>query len=188
MCPGSAPFSVWEERNGERVEGVLGLDVLTNFALLLDFTKRSAAFSTNLPYPLRCGLPLTITPTGKYVFSATLPNGDSIEVALDTACEGGVALNPADWTKTFPSGPANWNLVTITDCLGEKFETMETRLAELRIGSEVYTNVQCTRGYNTDLPSVVGVALLRGHKVIIDYLGRTINLRRVWNDKLQTSE
>jgi hypothetical protein len=171
-----------EELSGATVDGILGLNVLTNYSISLDFLEKKIRFQTNAS-PSEQALSLTVERFGRLAFSATLENGKHVALGIDTADLGEVSLNAEDWAKAFPNGPSKTNAVMAADSMGDFHLVMEARLPSLKAGENVYTNLLCRRAASEPALSSVGSLFLQRHRVVIDYPGKRIGLERVGDQK-----
>jgi hypothetical protein len=168
-----------EELIGATIDGVLGVDVLAKYALKIDFTARTVDYLTNLPAPMRVGIPFRRATTNHFTLPATLANGPQIELGIDTGFVGEIQLNALDWQKAFPDGARDSTEYQFADFQGKITDTIEAILPSIQIGSVTYTNLLCSRLTNTNLPSLLGLVFLRQHQVLIDYPDEIVQLRRI---------
>ena len=163
-------------------DGILGLNVLTNYAISFDFVNESVRFETNAA-PSAEALDLSIAKGNRLAFSARLENGKHIALGIDTANGGEISLNSADWRTAFPSRRVKTKRVMVANASGKFHLTTTARLPILKIGNEVYTNLICTRANSDASVSSVGAAFLQRHRVSIDYRNCKIVLERLVDHK-----
>jgi hypothetical protein len=164
-----------EQFTSTTVDGELGLNVLTNYVVNLDFEKGTASFSTNRPATIGFFSTFYRDTNGQFTFPAVIPDGKNLKMTVDSGALTELSLNDADWAQAFPSGNEKAIRVKVAHADGKFRETLQARLPRLRIGNFVYTNLLCRRLDSKSKPSSVGVGFLKRHRVTLDYLHRLID-------------
>jgi hypothetical protein len=170
-----------EELCNTSIDGILGLNVLTNYAITFDFATEKVRFVTNAA-AAREGISLRVEGGNSFTFAATLGNEKHIQLAIDTFDRGEIALSRENWDKTFPNGPAKTKQITVADRSGKFERTIQARLPYLKIGEQVYTNLLC-RKCSHAMFSSIGAHFLQRHRVTIDYPKRKLLLELVADAK-----
>jgi hypothetical protein len=165
---------------GELTYGVLGLDVLADWVLDVDFEKQSIRFlqdSDELPSEGGfISLPMREHP-GKDSSIAAKLGGVPIELSIDFGNTFSIGLNPQDWKKVFPSGDVGFRSKLI-NFKGDATETVIGRVKRLDVSTFSYTNLLACRLVNTNVTSLLGLPFFRRHHTILNYPKKVVKLRR----------
>jgi len=178
----AANLSALAQISGEYVRGILGKDILTNWAVAIDHLNEEVALQGHeaplFPLP-KNNVPLRLLPSGSFVFTGSVGNNVPLTLTVDSGSYYSVSLNPNDWNLVFPHGPKKTIQVTSSDFGGSAVETVLARLPSLTIGSERYDDLLCYRISKTNALSRVGWSLLKRNRTIIDYPHRRLYMSRI---------
>jgi predicted aspartyl protease len=175
---GCQDFAVLSMVSGLRCDGILGMNVLANYVVCLDFDQRRFSLTGKVPEPVRrraLAIPLNEGPNG-YTIQASV-NGIPIRLAIDSGSTDFLDLAPDDWEKVLARAEQrNREWGAVADGRGEVRPVAATRIQAVNVGTSTYTNVVARRSTDTNGPSLLGVEFLRQHTTTIDFPGHTVYL------------
>jgi hypothetical protein len=156
---------------GEPCDGILGIDALKDYAVVLDFERSTLALYSKTPEDIRrrgISIPL-VSFFNHYQFEATADGQTKLKLLVDSSSGNTVSLVPLDWEKTF-KGKTNDTVPTLSGVVGGKIaESKIARINKLTFGSESLTNLGCSLLHNVTSSSSVGLPFLRRYRVAIDF-------------------
>jgi predicted aspartyl protease len=166
--------------SGEPCSGVLGMDVLSNYVVTMDFernlflvgqkpelTNNSHSISVRLVSLGDNRFGVTTVLNGNHPFTLMIDSGSSVSVSL----------NKHDWDELFGSNAETVGRMSYFTGAGNTIQKSRiARLDSLRVGSELYTNLLCTELSNPNSVSHLGLGFLRQNSVVLDFPSGQLHL------------
>jgi hypothetical protein len=166
--------------SGEPCSGVLGMDVLSNYVVTMDFEKKEflLGLNANAVAPAD-SITVSMVPVGenRCGVTAVLNDSHNFILMIDSGSSLSVSLNKHDWDELFGSKAETVGRVSYFTGAGNKVEKNRVaRLESLKVGTTVYRNLLCTEVPNPNSVSHLGLAFLRQNSVILDFPARLLHL------------
>ncbi len=166
--------------SGEECAGVIGMNVLSKYLLVLDF----AGNHLTLNHPADTNkmvsssfVPMVPLGEGRYAVSAILNGSHSLALAIDSGSSCSISLNPQDWKLVFGDDSQLIGRVSFFAGVGNNVRINHTvRVKSLRIGTNLYTDLLCSRLSNPNSISHIGLGLLRRNFVTLDCSNQRLGL------------
>jgi predicted aspartyl protease len=166
--------------SGEPCSGVLGMDVLSNYVVTMDFERNlfllgqkpesannSDSISVHLVSIGENRFGITTVLNGNHHFTLMIDSGSSVSVSL----------NKRDWDELFGVNAETVGRMSYFTGAGNIVQKSRiARLDSLRVGSAVYTNLLCTQLSNPNSVSHLGLGFLRQNSVILDFPSGQLHL------------
>ena len=171
-------FTLGRLVTGEPFDGVIGIDAINDYTLVLDFDQSTLAFCSKTPAEFtEQGKPLPLIYTeGRYYIEATVNKKARVQLLLDSESGNSVSLNQADWEQISTISPQASVSATFGTIGGHIVDSPLVRLKTLTTGSHMVTNLVCTLLKNPTSSSSVGLPFLRQYRVAFDFPNKLIYL------------
>ena len=163
---------------GEPFDGVIGMDALDDYTVVLDFDQSTLALYSKTPAEFtELGKPVPlISANGRYHIEATANRKAKVQLLLDSGSGNSISLNRTDWEQAFADSPQASRSATLGTIGGHIVESPLARLKTLTIGSRTVTNLVCTLSKNPTSYSSVGLPFLRQYRVAFDFPNKLLYL------------
>ena len=178
----SVDLSTVRKVSGERCDGILAMDFLTNNVISLNFDSRILKIATEVSGATKresVALPLTQVSNKQVTIDAMVNLIIPLKLVIDTGESWAMALNQDDWKAVFPAGARKDGASTKSAMLGVGTVSVPiARIDSLEIGPNRYAGVLCSFNAMRESRSHVGLAFLRRHFVTLNFPNRTLYLAR----------
>ncbi|HEX7652477.1 MAG TPA: PDZ domain-containing protein, partial [Verrucomicrobiae bacterium] len=165
--------------SGQECDGILGMNFLSQQAVLLDFDHGSLSWCDQVPDSVRqtfTPLPVTFT-HGFYSIQVTVNHSHSLRLMVDTGDNSSLSLNSQDWQTVFGDHPSAVSTITVADAANRISPTRMGVVDQLQVAGLVYTNLHATFIRNAEDPSHVGLGFFKRHTVLLDLPDKVLYLR-----------
>jgi len=166
--------------SGDECSGVLGMDVLSQYVVTLDFSREQFYLSSEAPSAESVdstSVPMIALGGGHYGVAAVLNDSHRLTLSIDSGTSTSISLNRQDWKTVFGNDSQRIGRISCFTGLGNSVQVNQTvRLKSLRIGSNLYRNLLCTCLPNPSSASRIGLGLLRRNLVTLDFPNKRLQL------------
>jgi hypothetical protein len=156
---------------GEPCDGILGMDVLKDYTVVLDFEQSTLALYSQTPDEFKGrGNAIPLVPFYQHFqFEATANGQANVKLQLDSSSGSTISLNPSEWEKTFTGKTSNSVPGRFGVGGGKVAESKIARVETLTFGSMTLTNLGANLLDNVTSSSSVGLPFLRRYRVALDF-------------------
>jgi hypothetical protein len=163
---------------GEPCDGILGMDVLKDYTVVLIFGQSTLALCSQTPDEFKGrGNAIPLVSFFQHFQIEAKANGQAdVKLLLDSSSGNTISLNPSEWEKAFTGKTSNSVPGRFGVVGGEVVESKVARIETLAFGSTTLTNLAGTLLPNATSSSSVGLPFLRRYRVAFDFPNKLLYL------------
>lgn len=159
-------LTAFEKKCSEKLDGLLGIDLLTNTAFGLDFDRKTVSFGATIPKNTHDYEIVPLLPCEAICLNAEFEGGITIPLLLDSGFSTAVGLDPESWDLLFSQRTNQAIAFSSVMGIGQTEKQAVTRLSRLRVGTNEYHNLLCARLEDPSAASRMGAKAEQRLRVI----------------------
>ena len=163
---------------GEPCDGILGMDFLQRYAVSLDFDGQRFQFGTRVPDDVKAQswtVPLKRVDQRRVGVEALINGAFRMDLMIDSADSASVSLQRRVGEGLFTKG-AKMAAVRTSTLEAEAALVLTARLQTVQVGGKTYGGLLCNLTPTEGVPSSLGLAFLRRHRVAFDFPNQVLYL------------
>lgn len=166
---------------GRQFDGILGMNVMIHHVVSLNPDEGIFAIGDVVPSEVKAdaqAVPLKKLETlNGYTLRARLNGVGPIDLRIDTGSNVAISLRESDWRRVFAGHKENTVQGLQVGGAGKIVSPQFTRIAQVSIGTNSFTNVVAQSQPNPDQMSTIGLGLLRQYEMTFDFPNEVLYLQ-----------